>query len=107
MMLPVIDALTSSTCPLRSATMAMISSAALPNVALRKPPQAGPGAPRELLGAEADEAGERDQRCGRGDEHPRRPVRHRTPATQETGAAISRRLMGDEAMARNMDAGRE
>ena len=42
MMLPVIDALTSSMWPLRSATTAMISSAALPNVALRKPPHAGP-----------------------------------------------------------------
>ena len=71
-MLPVIDALTSSTCPCRSATTAMISSAALPNVALRKPPSAGPGAARELLGAEPDEAGERDQRDRGGDEHPRR-----------------------------------
>ena len=42
MMLPVIDALTSSTWPSPSATTAMISSAALPNVALRKPPHAGP-----------------------------------------------------------------
>src|SRR5256885_445388 len=41
-MLPVIDALTSATWPLRSATSAMMSSAALPNVALRKPPHAGP-----------------------------------------------------------------
>ena len=41
-MLPVIDALTSSTWPSLSATIAMMSSAALPNVALRKPPTAGP-----------------------------------------------------------------
>ncbi len=42
MMLPVIDAFTRAMCPLLSATIAMISSAALPNVALRNPPQAGP-----------------------------------------------------------------
>ena len=42
MMLPVIDALTISTWCARSATIAMISSAALPNVALRKPPSVGP-----------------------------------------------------------------
>ncbi len=41
-MLPVIDALTSSTIPARSATSAMISSAALPNVALSRPPTVGP-----------------------------------------------------------------
>src|SRR5437870_394346 len=41
-MLPVIDALTRATCPFPSATMAMINSAALPNVALRNPPHAGP-----------------------------------------------------------------
>ena len=42
MMLPEIDAFTSSTCPCPSATTAMISSAALPKVAFRKPPSAGP-----------------------------------------------------------------
>ena len=62
MMLPVIDALTSSTCPCPSATTAMISSAALPKVAFRKPPSAGPERSREFLGAEPDDAGERDQR---------------------------------------------
>ena len=70
MMLPVIEALTSSTWPLRSATSAMISSAALPNVALRNPPQRRSGAARELLGAEADQPGERHERGRRGDEHP-------------------------------------
>jgi hypothetical protein len=35
---PVIDALTTSWSPARSAMSAMISSAALPNVALRSPP---------------------------------------------------------------------
>ena len=42
MMLPVSDALTISTWCARSATTAMISSAALPKVALRKPPSVGP-----------------------------------------------------------------
>ena len=41
-MLPVIEALTSSTRPARSATIAMISSAALPKVALSRPPIVGP-----------------------------------------------------------------
>ena len=39
---PVIEALTTSSMPARSATRAMISSAALPSVALRKPPIASP-----------------------------------------------------------------
>ena len=42
MMLPVIVACTSSMCPSRSATNAMISSAALPKVAFRNPPSVGP-----------------------------------------------------------------
>src|SRR3954470_9910325 len=42
MMLPVIEALTISVWWARRATMAMISSAALPNVALRNPPSVGP-----------------------------------------------------------------
>ena len=41
-MLPVIDAFTSSTRPARSATIAMMSSAALPKVALSSPPMVGP-----------------------------------------------------------------
>ena len=41
-MLPVIEALTRSTSPARSATIAMISSAALPKVALSRPPIVGP-----------------------------------------------------------------
>jgi hypothetical protein len=58
-MLPVIDAFTSATWPLRSATSAMMSSAALPKVAFRNPPHAGPERAREVLGALADQAGER------------------------------------------------
>ena len=42
MMLPVIDALTTAVWCARSAVMAMISSAAFPNVAFRKPPRVGP-----------------------------------------------------------------
>ena len=41
-MLPVIDAFTRSTSPARSATIAMMSSAALPKVALSRPPMVGP-----------------------------------------------------------------
>ncbi len=42
MMLPVIEALTTSVWPARSATVAIISSAALPKVAFRNPPSVGP-----------------------------------------------------------------
>ena len=42
MMDPVMDAFTRSKSPARSATIAMISSAALPNVALRRPPTPSP-----------------------------------------------------------------
>ena len=77
MMLPVIDALTSSTWPWPSATTAMISSAALPKVAFRKPPSAGPERVGEFLGAEADHAGERDQRHRGSEEDPRRVRRDR------------------------------
>ena len=49
-MLPVIEALTSSTRPARSATIAMISSAALPKVALRKPADRRAGAFGQVLG---------------------------------------------------------
>ena len=41
-MLPMIEAFTSSISPARSATMAIMSSAALPKVALSSPPTAGP-----------------------------------------------------------------
>ena len=42
MMLPVIEALTTAVWCARRAAIAMISSAALPNVALRNPPSVGP-----------------------------------------------------------------
>src|SRR4051812_35598459 len=93
-MLPVIEALTSATWPLPSATSAMISSAALPNVAFRKPPHAGP---------------ERQASCSV--PSPIRPASgisataalmntHAEPgdvaaSTHETGAATSRMLSGD------------
>ena len=92
MMLPVIDALTSSTCPSCRATIAMISSAALPKVALRKPPSAGPERARQLLGAGADQAGQRDQRQRRGQEHPRSSRATSQLSTHDAGAATSSRL---------------
>ena len=76
-MLPVIEALTSSTWPSWSATIAMMSSAAFPNVALRNPPTAGPdrcassSVPRPMM------PGEWNQRNGRENEHPGRVGRHR------------------------------
>ena len=42
MTLPVREAFTTAVCPARSATRAMMSSAALPKVALRKPPTPAP-----------------------------------------------------------------
>ena len=69
-MLPVIDALTSSTSPARSATMAMISSAALPKVALSSPPIVGPGAVRQVLGGLAHVAGQRQHAEAGGEEDP-------------------------------------
>jgi len=41
-MAPVMDAFTTSSCPLRSAAMAMMSSAALPNEAFISPPSPAP-----------------------------------------------------------------
>jgi hypothetical protein len=46
---PAIEAFTTSYSPARSAASAMISSAALPNVALSSPPTPSPGAFRQLL----------------------------------------------------------
>ena len=81
MMLPVIEALTTSMWPARSATIAMISSAALPNVALRNPPSVGPTAVGQLLGRVADQARRGNQGHRGRDEQPQRSVaveRHRT-----------------------------
>ena len=72
MMLPVIDALTTSVWLPRSAAIAMISSAALPNVALRNPPSVGPGAARQVFGRGADQSGGGHQRHGGGEKHPDR-----------------------------------
>ena len=47
----------------------MISSAALPNVALRNPPRRSRPA-RQVLGRAADEARRGDERDGGGHEHP-------------------------------------
>ena len=59
-MLPVIEALTRSTSPARRATIEMISSAALPKVALSRPPIVGPVRWRQVLGGLAHVAGERE-----------------------------------------------
>ena len=92
MMLPVIEALTTSMWCARSATIAMISSAALPNVALRKPPSVGPDRLGEIFGRLADQPGRRDQRDRRGDEDPERRAARCSASHQLIGAATSRTL---------------
>ena len=101
-MLPVIEALTSSTCPLRSATTAMISSAALPNVALRKPPHAGPerrascSVPRPMRPASGISAAAAVMKTHAG--VPPAALRY-----QEIGAAMSRTLIGEAKIARTVE----
>ena len=56
MMLPVSDALTTSSQPAKRANRAMISSAALPKVAFSSPPIPGPEPLGELLGRLAHQA---------------------------------------------------
>src|ERR1700712_3403545 len=101
MMLPVIDAFTSSTWPLRRATTAMISSAALPNVAFRNPPQAGPvrcascSVPRAISPASGVREGAAVMKP------------HGEPcavqaSSHERGTASRRALIGDETTARSM-----
>ena len=101
MMLPVIDALTSSTCPLRRATTAMISSAALPNVALRKPPQPGPDrrASSSVPSPISPASGMREMAAVRNTQG--EPAEN-TAMAHETGAAIIRRLIGEERIARSI-----
>src|SRR5258705_5241309 len=101
-MLPVIEALTSSTWPLRSATTAMMSSAALPKVALRNPPQPGPdrrascSVPRPISPASGTSAAAAVMNT-------QGEAGTVAASTQETGAATSRTLMGDAKMARIID----
>ena len=57
-----IDAVATSSWPARMAKIVMISSAAFPNVAFRTPPTFGAAALAELLGRDADDPGQRDQR---------------------------------------------
>ena len=59
---PVIDAFTTSYRPARRAMMAMMSSAALPKVALSSPPTPSPTLLGEVLGRLAHEARERNDR---------------------------------------------
>ena len=61
------------------------------------------GAERELLSAEADEAGERNQRRGGGDEDPRRRTGAAALRYQEIGAAMSRTLIGEAKIARTVE----
>ena len=68
---PVSDALTTSIRPACRAKNAMISSAMLPNVALRMPPTCGPVIEPEPLGREADHPGEPQDRRRRDDEQHR------------------------------------
>ena len=68
----------------------MISSAALPNVAFRKPPSVGPARSASCSVARADQPGCRNQRERRGDEHPHRTAAAATRSHQLTGAAMSR-----------------
>ena len=75
---PVSEPRTTSVRPSCTANSAMISSGALPNVALRKPPMPGPGVLGGVLGRLADEPGERDER-GRG--------RGRTPTVSSRSSA--------------------
>ena len=68
---PVSDALTTSISPAWRAKNAMISSAMLPNVALRIPPTCGPGARPDPLGRHPDEPGQPEDGQRRHDEDDR------------------------------------
>ena len=73
---PTSEALTTSCRPSSSAKRAMISSGALPNVTLSRPPMPGPGARGELLGRAAHQRRGRDHAERRGEEdHDRAGVR--------------------------------
>jgi hypothetical protein len=61
---PTSDARTTSVRPSEIATIAMISSGALPNVAFRKPPMPGPVCQREIVRRLADQPRQRDERSG-------------------------------------------
>ena len=69
---PVSEALTTSIRPAWRAKNAMMSSAMLPNVALRMPPTCGPGDRAEALGRQADDPGEAEDPRARDDEDDRR-----------------------------------
>ena len=89
MMLPVIDALTTADVVRAERAMAMISSAAFPNVAFRKPPSWA-GALRQLIGRRTDQA-----RCRNEVRAPPRTNSHLGltwlhASHQLTGAAMSR-----------------
>ena len=74
-MLPVIDALTTSVCPARSAAIAMINSAAVPEGGVEKTAQGRSGSSREVFGGGADQPRRRHERNGRAHENPDRDAR--------------------------------
>ena len=92
MMLPVSDALTTLSSPRKSANRAMISSAALPNVALSSPPSPGPSRSARFSVDLAHQTGQRDDGQAGGQELPglRRPghlEQRPRPAAPGTGHA--------------------
>ena len=83
-MLPVIEALTSSTCPLaqrddRDDQLGGVAERRVEETAQRRARPA-----RQLLGAEADQAGERNQRRGGREEDPRRLPASRRSRTRRS-----------------------
>ena len=70
MMLPAMDALTSSTWPWRSATMRDDQLGGVAERGIQEPAEAGPERSRQFLGAETDDARQRNQRHGRGEKDP-------------------------------------
>ena len=74
MMDPVMEALTSSSSPARTAAMVMMSSAALPRVALSSAPSARVGVSSQVFGGLADVGGQRnDPDGGEAEDGDRRP----------------------------------
>ena len=85
---PTSEAFTISVRPLESATIAMMSSGAFPNVAFRKPPIPGTGVTGKVVRRLADQPRERDERRGRQHEQRQRaggiePVQHDHERTQQ------------------------
>src|SRR5262249_7475780 len=100
-MLPVMDAFTSATCPFLSATTAMMSSAALPNVALRNPPSAGPDRSASCsVPSPISPARGISETAAVMNSHGDSPAF--AARNHDAGAATSSRLIGDETIARSI-----